>query len=580
MLGRAVGKAVVGLTVLALWAAACSRASADGIGVGYVQPSTGDISTRFTWRVKLYSLTTNPQLLHETAMAMILNDATGQGSWHTMWPLDPSDLNYQDGKWYTFSSYLPAGTYRFLFKVSYLGNTFTWPLLAEPLKLSTWPIGPVVGPLSQRDMALEAGGVTPSSGTELTDFTWRVEYFGANDAPPDAVWVGIYSQSTGTTWRRMQPEDPSNTAYRYGAWFYFTMRGLDGSLHAFRFVAQRGGQSVYYPKQAGAYVPGPAITTVDERLIQTLYTLLGEAMNAHNQNAVLLLCSSGLLHDGGNLDTFAWRLDRMLTRATSDRFNPAQAKCTLTWTLTNLKVFVSGSAATASYHLNIGSDLGGIFDRDVTAANDPFGLASLRKEGGFWRFCGNQAHFGAEAVSGSEPPARSVELFVRDDLHEATSVTASGPGIAGSASLSRGTRFDRSGWWLDVDAAAAPSPPFTYNVTVSRAGGTTLLMPVVTAFVPEPAPQSLQPSDGHVITGTPTFSWSAGTNLAHSYTVQCFAPGGAELWQVQDLWPAQNSVKYDGWPLGDEILYTWRVRGYDDDGNFVQTTETFRHVTP
>jgi len=563
MLRRSVAQVILALTVVALGVvAAQSPAAADGIGVGYVQPAQGDVSTKFSWRVKFYEHMNAPPDLVEVA---IFDEQTDRASWHTMWEYEPWDTNVRDGKWYTYSCYLGAGTYRYRFRVNFRGNLYFHPRRYSPTQWG-WFCGPEVSPVFQADITLEEGGVSPSVGTDLTDFTWQVNYFGPNNQPPDAVWVAIYSQSSGTIWRQMSPMEPSDTYYRDGAAYAFTMRGLDSSTHAYRFAAQRDGQWAYYPQPAGYYLSGPTASSTAERHIRDVFRRLCEDMNAQNRVAALTLCSDAFLHDGKVKDTLCCELDHLF----------AQAQNCLCWELTDLCISVNGTQATASYSLAVRRGSHAMLCGDVTASEDPLGLACLRREGNAWRFCGNQATYGAEAKGGSEEgPQNWIELFVWDDTAGASSVTASGPGIAGSLPLTYESRFDRTGWWLDVDVTGLGlTTPVSYTVTVTDAGGPTVLTPEVTAFLPV-APSKLAPTG--VITGDVTFSWWAPFSVEH-FTVQMFGPGGEELWQAQDL--LGSSVLYDGPPLTDEALYTWRVRAFDMDDNFSQGTEVFRYVSP
>jgi len=564
MLRRSMAQVVLALGLLGIFAA---LAAADGISTGYVQPAVGDQSIKFCWRVKFWE---NMNAAPEAVYVIIFDEQTQQATWNTMWEYDPSDTNLKDGKWYTFSRYLHVGEYRYRFLVNWRSNLYFYPARATPTQWG-WLYGPTVTPVSQRDIALENGSLSPAAGTSLTDFTYQVRYFGTNNLPPDAVWVAIYSQNTGTTWGRMQPANPSDTYYRDGALYYYTTRGLDTSGHAYRFAAQRGGQWVYYPEPQGSYLPGPTIRSAAEYHIREVFRRFSEDMNNQDEVAALTFCSDGFRHHGCIKDTLSWRLDRLYD----------QTQYNMDWELTNLSVSVNGDQATASYHLIIRRIYHAVFDKDVTPANDPFGLAHLRNEGGFWRFCGNQQTFGAEAKSGVDPDVgKWVEIFVRDDLNQATAVSAAGPGITGSAALAYGSRFDRTGWWLDADItdayqAGQAYPPFSYQVTVSSASGDTVLNPVVTAIYLTP-PWGLKPTG--VITGGITYSWwTPGFNV-ENYTVQLFAPGGAELWQAQDQ--LSRFVPYDGPALYDETLYPWRVRAFDADENFAQGSATFTYVLP
>jgi len=111
--------------------------------------------------------------------------------------------------------------------------------------------------------ALSSGYVTPASGGSGDQFTYRVKYWSTENIAPDQVWVGIWWGSRGCSyWYAMWPLEPSDTNYADGAWYTFKMRGLDSSSHAFRFVAQKGAETVNWPTPAGSYVLGPTVSNV------------------------------------------------------------------------------------------------------------------------------------------------------------------------------------------------------------------------------------------------------------------------------------------------------------------------------
>ena len=226
---------------------------ATGVGTawlssGYVMPSSGDASTRFTWRVKYWS-TTNAA--PDEVWVAIRTAGTGTISWRRMWAYNPSNTNYASGAWFTYSAYLGGGQYAFRFATRAGAEWEYWPQ----------PAGSYVTWLSVNPVILSSGYVTPTSGTPATNFTFRVKYWNTKNVSPDVIWLAVWSQNrNGPNWYPMSPLDPFDTTYADGAWFTRTVSGLDTSAHSFRFVAQQGANSAYLPAPAGAYQGGPTLT--------------------------------------------------------------------------------------------------------------------------------------------------------------------------------------------------------------------------------------------------------------------------------------------------------------------------------
>jgi len=215
---------------------------------GYVTPTSGDASTRFTWRIKYWN---TGNLAPSEVWLAIRSAATGSVSWRQMWAYNPSDTTYTDGAWFTYTCYMGGGAYTFRFAARCGAEWAYWPQPA-----GSYAVGPSVNPV-----VLSSGYLTPTSGTPATDFTWRVKYWNTNNVAPDVVYVAIWWQSRGTTyWYRMWPLNPADTTYTDGAWYTCSMKALDASGHAFRFAAQQGSNWSYLPLPAGSYTSGPTVT--------------------------------------------------------------------------------------------------------------------------------------------------------------------------------------------------------------------------------------------------------------------------------------------------------------------------------
>ena len=217
---------------------------------GYVTPASGDPAARFTWRVKYW----NTGNAAPTSVQLgIWSAATSTTTWSTMWPLDPADANYVDGKWYTYHRSLRAGQYAYRL-VTHTGDQWAyWPSPA-----GTYQSGPTVAP--GNPLVLSSGYVTPASGATGTAFTWRVKYWNTDDAPPDATWVAIWFPSDGKSyWYSMSPLDPWDNTYTDGNWYTYSRKWLPPGAYAYRFAARQGAYWTYWPKPAGTYSSGPTV---------------------------------------------------------------------------------------------------------------------------------------------------------------------------------------------------------------------------------------------------------------------------------------------------------------------------------
>ena len=220
-----------------------------GFAFGGVMPSSGDVTTEFTWRVKYWDEANVPPT--GVWVATWSHQRNGP-RWRLMTASDPADTDYTDGKWYQLSDYAEEGPQGFRFAASVGG---TW--LYSPIPAPSYRIGPDVSPV-----ILSSGYVTPAAGTTATEFSYRVKYWHTDNLGPDVVWVAIWSQSRKSSdWYQMWPMDPADTNYRDGKWYMFTQRWhpLDSSAHAFRLAARRGSDWAYWPSPAGNYQGGPTV---------------------------------------------------------------------------------------------------------------------------------------------------------------------------------------------------------------------------------------------------------------------------------------------------------------------------------
>ena len=217
---------------------------------GYLTPTSGDTSTRFTWRVKYWS-TAN---VAPTAVWVATRLAAGGSpTWRQMWALEPSDTNYVDGKWYTYTCYLAAGSYAYRFATALGSEWAYWP---QPT--GTYASGPTVA--QGNPVALTGGYVTPATGTNATNFTWRVKYWNSTNAAPDEIKVAIWFPTLKTTyWYTLYPYDPTDTNYADGAVYQYSRKWLPAGAYAYRFAARQGTWWAYWPAPAGTYAGGPTV---------------------------------------------------------------------------------------------------------------------------------------------------------------------------------------------------------------------------------------------------------------------------------------------------------------------------------
>jgi hypothetical protein len=102
--------------------------------------------------------------------------------------------------------------------------------------------------------------VTPTTGTNAMNFTWRTKYWNTSNAMPDSVQVAIWFPTLKTTyWYTLYPYDPSDTNYADGAVYQYSRRWLPQGAYAYRFAARQGTNWAYWPQPPSTYQSGPAV---------------------------------------------------------------------------------------------------------------------------------------------------------------------------------------------------------------------------------------------------------------------------------------------------------------------------------
>ena len=106
------------------------------LALGSLSPTSGTTTTLFTWRIQYWNQTN--ALPNEVRVA--IGTTGGTPTWPLMAQLDPTDTTTTDGKWYTYSAYLPPGVYEYRFAARTGSSWAYWP---QPT--GTWVAGPTVG---------------------------------------------------------------------------------------------------------------------------------------------------------------------------------------------------------------------------------------------------------------------------------------------------------------------------------------------------------------------------------------------------------------------------------------------------
>jgi hypothetical protein len=183
-----------------------------------VTPSSGTATTIFTYTVTYKDEDNNVP----TYMTITI---TGVGTFN-MVESDTSDYNYMDGKNYYYQhSGLGTGTHSYTISASDGTNP-----------ISVGATGPTVsGTNTPPDLLSQQ--VTPSSGTQSTNFRYRVTYI--DDDNDDPVSIDITITGVGTF--AMTELDPSDQYFKDGKVYYFDYTaGLSVGTHSYTITADDG----------------------------------------------------------------------------------------------------------------------------------------------------------------------------------------------------------------------------------------------------------------------------------------------------------------------------------------------------
>ena len=216
------------------------------------------------------------------------------------------------------------------------------------------------------------------------------------------------------------------------------------------------------------------------------------------------------------------------------------------------------------------------------------------REGGVWMMYGDHKKYRADAHSehtAANHPGDGdtrVEFSVEDPGGLASSVTVTGPGIAGSIALNprTGGHEDWVSWGNgegvpDVSPqfthAGRPALPATYTFTMhEKAGGETTMAVDVTAYL-DAFPSNLVPADGAIVTQTPTFSWT-GLGAGYAYSIYLDVLNGGRLWSAGDDFALTGtSAAYTGPALvpGEQYRYELDTRDASDNKSRIEAIFTY-----
>jgi hypothetical protein len=185
-----------------------------------VTPSSGTQTTNFRYTVTYKDLDNDdPASLDITI--------TGVGTF-AMSELDPGDTYYKDGKvyYYDYTAGLTPGTHSYTITANDGTDT-----------TSVGGTGPTVTADPNTPSTLTAYSVTPSSGTQTTNFRYTVTYTDVDNDDPASLDITI----TGVGTFAMSELDPGDTYYKDGKVYYYDYTaGLTPGTHSYTITANDG----------------------------------------------------------------------------------------------------------------------------------------------------------------------------------------------------------------------------------------------------------------------------------------------------------------------------------------------------
>ncbi|WP_440952777.1 S-layer protein domain-containing protein [Methanococcoides sp. FTZ1] len=193
-----------------------AMAAAPTLSVDGVSPSSGTPSTDFTFSVTYGDADGDLP----SSIDVVIN-----GTSYGMTESDASDTDVTDGKGYTYTmGGFPVATHNFQFTASD-GTESATPTSLKTFDVSSGNTAPT----------LSGDGVSPSSGTPSTDFTFSVTYGDADGDLPSSIDVVI----NGTSYS-MTESDAGDTDVTDGKDYSYTMGSFPVATHNFQFTASDG----------------------------------------------------------------------------------------------------------------------------------------------------------------------------------------------------------------------------------------------------------------------------------------------------------------------------------------------------
>jgi len=148
------------------------------------------------------------------------------------------------------------------------------------------------------------------------------------------------------------------------------------------------------------------------------------------------------------------------------------------------------------------------------------------------------------------------QLNVRDPDHKAISVTATGPGISGTADFLYYS--SRESWWIETNpflGSNAPTEPQIFSFTITDASGSYTFEKTLTGYVTQFA-ENLSPTGD--AGGTITFAWT-GIPGADGYSLELSDNQNNRIWNAYNLSSMTHSVVYGGPELETGHIYHYTV---------------------
>ncbi len=213
----------------------------------WVTPTTGGSNTQFTWT----AVYTDAENEAPNPIQVFID-----GTAHPMLPSDPSDTDYTNGATFYYQTKLAAGTHTYYLFCSDGVNNVRKPTSApDTYTLTVTDNPPALADAAggTREWLTPSNGTHPITGPVTTTWKWRAKYTDADNEAPNPIQVFI----DGTAYT-MLPEDPSNTNYAGGVWYYYQTQLVAGTHSYYLRCSDTSGNVARYPTAPATY-PEPVV---------------------------------------------------------------------------------------------------------------------------------------------------------------------------------------------------------------------------------------------------------------------------------------------------------------------------------